>query len=97
MAAAQRIIEERFETSSKIKTVGFHVKLADKRVMQPGSINFCTPKIFLHQLQLHPDAFLEGVSHIFVDEIHTRKPEMDILMALLKEMVSKLSVQIASR
>lgn len=48
-----------------------------------GSITYCTTGILLKRLESDP--LLNGISHIFLDEVHERDVNTDVVMGLLKE------------
>ena len=64
MAVASRVAVERGESVGG--TVGYSIRLETKQSSQTRLL-FCTTGILLQRLQNNPD--LDGVSHIFVDEV----------------------------
>ena len=48
---------------------------------------FCTTGILLRRLEEDPN--LEGVTHIFVDEVHERSIESDFLLMVLRDMLRR--------
>ena len=52
-----------------------------------NSIAFYTSGSF--QMAMHANRTLEGVTHLIIDEIHERNPEVDIILGLLKN-ISKV-------
>ena len=79
MAVADRVSAERAEVVGQ--TVGYQIRLEAKRSRQTKLL-FCTTGVLLRRLQ--GDCLLKGVSHIFVDEIHERDLDMDLLCLLLR-------------
>lgn len=57
----------------------------------PGILNspqmlFCTTGILLRRLE--EDSQLQGVSHIFIDEVHERSVESDFLLMVLRDLLA---------
>ncbi|XP_070800502.1 ATP-dependent RNA helicase DHX30 [Pituophis catenifer annectens] len=64
------------------RNVGYQVRLESKLPSRGGALLFCTVGILLRKLQGNP--WLEGVSHVIVDEVHERDVNTDFLLILLK-------------
>ena len=65
--------------------VGYIIR-GDSKVSEGTRITFMTTGVLLRRLQSHTNLLvaLEGVSHIFVDEVHERNLDTDFLLALLR-------------
>jgi len=68
-------------------SVGFQVRFQSKPPKPLGSILYCTSGILLRTLRSNPQ--LDGVSHVILDEAHERDVNTDILLLLLKRVISK--------
>lgn len=80
LAAAHRIAEERGWSVGR--EIGYEVRFARKG--GPDSrIVAATTGVFLRQIQRDP--FLQGTSTVILDEFHERDLEIDLILALLKE------------
>jgi len=55
---------------------------------ESGSIAFITTGILLQFLQSNP--LLNGISHLFLDEVHERDILCDFVMACLKQIIAKV-------
>eukprot|EP00050_Salpingoeca_kvevrii_P019100 m.82484 g.82484 ORF g.82484 m.82484 type:complete len:1527 (+) comp8262_c0_seq2:687-5267(+) len=84
LAVAQRVSAERGEPTGN--TVGYSIRLETKR-SEATQLLFCTTGILLRQMQHNPD--LIGVSHVFIDEVHERSIDSDVLLALIKLVLEK--------
>ncbi|XP_076283148.1 ATP-dependent RNA helicase DHX30 [Lasioglossum baleicum] len=84
VSLANRIAHEREEVVGEV--VGFHVRLNHMLPPTNGSILFCTTGIILRRLQSNPT--LEGISHIIIDEAHERTLQIDILLNLMKKLLT---------
>ena len=65
-------------------------RLVRSGVLQVSSsthLLFCTTGILLRRLEEDPD--LEGVTHVFVDEVHERSIESDFLLMVLRDMLRR--------
>ncbi|GET92214.1 hypothetical protein, conserved [Leishmania tarentolae] len=79
---AERIAQERLSTVGK--DVGYAVRL-DSR---PGRhITVCTTGVLLQIFSTHPD--LEHVSHLIIDEVHERDINCDVILALVKQLLTR--------
>lgn len=84
IAVAGRVAVERNEPVGSI--VGYSIRLENKQSARTRLL-FCTTGILLQQLQKNPD--LEGVSHVFVDEVHERSLDSDVVLALVRDVVKR--------
>jgi ATP-dependent RNA helicase DHX29 len=62
--------------------VGFQVRL-HSNCTDNTRLLFCTTGVLLRKL--NDDAYLQGLSHIVVDEVHERQIETDFLLRILKQ------------
>ncbi|XP_028756382.1 DExH-box ATP-dependent RNA helicase DExH3-like [Neltuma alba] len=84
MAVAERVSAERGEPLGE--TVGFKVRLEGMRGKNTHLL-FCTSGILLRRLL--SDRNLDGVTHVFVDEIHERGMNEDFLLIVLKDLLPR--------
>jgi HrpA-like RNA helicase len=84
MGVADRVASERVEKVGG--TVGYQIRLESRRSAKTRLL-LCTTGVLLRRLQCDP--LLEGVSHIFVDEIHERDLSTDFLLIILRGLVKK--------
>ena len=94
LALSDRVAAER--CSSEGDEVGYIIR-GDSKVSSRTKITFMTTGVLLRRLQLSdsPRKALEGISHVFVDEVHERSLDTDFLLALLREalpLIPKLKV-----
>eukprot|EP00053_Salpingoeca_punica_P017114 m.163705 g.163705 ORF g.163705 m.163705 type:complete len:1485 (-) comp17116_c0_seq1:220-4674(-) len=84
IAVAQRVAAERVEETGDV--VGYAVRLETKQSAKTRLL-FCTTGVLLRQL--HSDPQLSHITHILVDEVHERSVDSDVLLAVLKGLLSK--------
>uniref|UniRef100_A0A804M3X1 RNA helicase n=1 Tax=Zea mays TaxID=4577 RepID=A0A804M3X1_MAIZE len=84
MAVAERVSTERGENLGE--SVGYKVRLEGIKGKDTHLL-FCTSGILLRRLL--SDRNLNGVTHVFVDEIHERGMNEDFLLIVLKELLSR--------
>lgn len=81
-SVADRIAHERLSVVGK--DVGYAVRL-DAR---PGRhITVCTTGVLLQIFSTHPE--LEHVSHLIIDEVHERDINCDVILALVKQLLTR--------
>jgi len=80
---ATRVAEERQEKPGN--TVGYRIRLESK-VSKSTRLTFMTNGILLRQLG--GGSLLEDVSHVVVDEVHERSVDIDILLLVLKSLLT---------
>ncbi|CAE7404825.1 Dhx29, partial [Symbiodinium sp. CCMP2456] len=68
---------------SRDSLVGYQIRL-EKKVSSSTRLLFCTVGVLLRQLQQGLGA-LAKVTHIFIDEVHERSADCDLLMLLLRQ------------
>lgn len=84
MAVAERVSTERGEPLGN--TIGYKVRLEGMKGKNTHLL-FCTSGILLRRLL--SDRNLNGVTHVFVDEIHERGMNEDFLLIVLKELLPR--------
>ncbi|PAN45021.1 hypothetical protein PAHAL_9G088000 [Panicum hallii] len=84
MAVAERVSTERGEGLGE--SVGYKVRLEGIKGKDTHLL-FCTSGILLRRLL--SDRNLNGVTHVFVDEIHERGMNEDFLLIVLKDLLSR--------
>lgn len=99
ISVAQRVAKERGETVGQ--SVGYQVRFDHKLAQPNGSITFCTTGVFLRRLQSalgesmngQPESaetasFLDGITHVVMDEVHERDVETDLLLVVIKRLLA---------
>ncbi|KAL0289636.1 UNVERIFIED_CONTAM: DExH-box ATP-dependent RNA helicase DExH3 [Sesamum angustifolium] len=84
MAVAERVSAERGEPLGE--SVGFKVRLEGMKSKNTHLL-FCTSGILLRRLL--SDRNLDGITHVFVDEIHERGMNEDFLLIILKDLLPR--------
>ncbi|PPE01629.1 hypothetical protein GOBAR_DD01346 [Gossypium barbadense] len=84
ISVAAKISSERGENVGE--TVGYQIRLESKRSAQTRLL-FCTTGVLLRQLVQDP--YLNGVSHLLVDEIHERGMNEDFLLIILRDLLPR--------
>ncbi|KAK4424756.1 DExH-box ATP-dependent RNA helicase DExH3, partial [Sesamum alatum] len=84
MAVAERVSAERGEPLGE--SVGFKVRLEGMKSKNTHLL-FCTSGILLRRLL--SDRNLDGITHVFVDEIHERGMNEDFLLIVLKDLLPR--------
>ncbi|KAK8301495.1 hypothetical protein V6Z12_D04G025500 [Gossypium hirsutum] len=84
MAVAERVSSERGEPLGE--TVGYKVRLEGMKGKNTQLL-FCTSGILLRRLL--SDRNLNGITHVFVDEIHERGMNEDFLLIVLKDLLPR--------
>lgn len=84
MAVAERVSSERGEPLGE--TVGYKVRLEGMKGKNTHLL-FCTSGILLRRLL--GDHNLNGITHVFVDEIHERGMNEDFLLIVLKDLLPR--------
>ncbi|PKU81642.1 DExH-box ATP-dependent RNA helicase DExH3 isoform X1 [Dendrobium catenatum] len=84
MTVAERVSTERGENLGE--TVGYKVRLEGMKGKNTHLL-FCTSGILLRRLLV--DRNLNGVTHVFVDEIHERGMNEDFLLIVLKDLLPR--------
>lgn len=86
ISVAERVAAERAEACGNGKSTGYQIRLQSRLPRKQGSILYCTTGIVLQWLQ--SDKFLSSISHIVLDEIHERNLQSDVLMSIVKDLLS---------
>ena len=84
MSVAERVAAERGERLGA--AVGYSIRLESKS-SAATCLLFCTTGILTRRLKDDPD--LEGVTHVFVDEVHERSMESDFLLMVLRDLLRR--------
>ena len=84
---AARVAQERGEEKVGTGSVGYVVR-GDSAFCKETRLLFCTFGILLRQLQC--SGALDCITHIVIDEVHERNLDGDVLMALLRESLTKV-------
>lgn len=98
ISVAERVAKERGQALGD--QVGYQVRFEAKLPRKDGSIMFCTTGLFLRRLQSDLDktasageglkegeSFLDGVTHVAVDEVHERDVDTDLLLFVLRRLL----------
>ncbi|XP_048362008.1 ATP-dependent DNA/RNA helicase DHX36 [Sphaerodactylus townsendi] len=86
ISVAERVAAERAEVCGNGKSTGYQIRLESRLPRRQGSILYCTTGIVLQWLQ--SDKQLSSVSHVILDEIHERNLQSDVLMTVIKDLLS---------
>ena len=94
ITVAQRVAKERGEELGA--SIGYQVRFETRLPEERGSVTFCTTGIFLKRMQSALDASttpaqghsLDDVTHIVVDEVHERDVDTDLLLVVLKRLLT---------
>mmetsp|Transcript_80614 Transcript_80614/g.250171 ORF Transcript_80614/g.250171 Transcript_80614/m.250171 type:complete len:937 (-) Transcript_80614:120-2930(-) len=86
VSVAKRVSQEmgdpRGGPGSRGSLVGYQIRL-EKRTAETTSLLFCTVGVLLKQMQQGLGA-ISRVTHVFIDEIHERSADCDLLLLLLR-------------
>ncbi|KWU41514.1 P-loop containing nucleoside triphosphate hydrolase protein [Rhodotorula sp. JG-1b] len=90
ISVAERVAKERGEAVGE--SVGYQVRFEAKPPKKDGSILFCTTGLFLRRMQAdleqaERESFLDGVTHVCVDEVHERDVDTDLLLFVLRRLL----------
>ena len=81
---AERVAAERVEKCGDV--VGYSVRLESKQSAKTRLL-FCTTGVLLRRLLSDPT--LENTTHVVLDEVHERSVDSDLLLLLLRRVISK--------
>ena len=84
LGLADRVADERSNT----RQVGYAIR-GDSKQGPDTKISFVTTGVLLRRLTLSGDAGLDGVSHVFVDEVHERSIDSDFLLISLRDLLQR--------
>lgn len=98
LSLAERVSDER--CSRVGDEVGYIIR-GESKVSSSTKITFMTTGVLLRRIQMSSNVgkAFEGISHVFVDEVHERSLDTDFLLALLKDalqVIPTLSVVLMS-
>eukprot|EP00898_Chlorokybus_atmophyticus_P002355 jgi/Chlat1/311/Chrsp1S03185 len=88
VSVADRVASERGSVAGE-GAVGYSVRLESRRGPRTRLL-FCTAGVLLRRMGAR-EGGLDGVSHVIVDEVHERSLEADMLLLLLRELMSHAS------
>ena len=80
---AERVAEEMCDALGK--DVGYQIRMEANKSAQTKLL-FCTTRIVLRRLQDDPN--LDGITHILVNEVHERQQQTDVLLIILRQLLS---------
>ena len=83
ISVAERVAEEMCDALGK--NVGYQIRMEAKKSAQTKLL-FCTTGIVLRRLQDDPN--LAGVTHVLVDEVHERQQQTDVLLIILRQLLT---------
>lgn len=86
LSVADRVSQERGEALGQL--VGYQIRLESK-VSPRTLLTFCTNGVLLRTL-MGGDSALQNVTHIIVDEVHERDRFSDLLLAVIREMLTRM-------
>lgn len=88
IGVATRVANERLEDiEKKVGIVGYAIR-GEKRASHRTKLLFATTGVLLRRLATS-DPDLLGVSHLFVDEVHERSVEIDLLLLELRKILAR--------
>ena len=92
ISVAERVARERGEKTG-VGSIGYQVRFEAKLPEPHGSITYCTTGIFLKRMQsaLQDNgsrSYLDDVTHVVVDEVHERDVDTDLLLVVLKRLLT---------
>ncbi|GAA5960522.1 hypothetical protein JCM3765_003663 [Sporobolomyces pararoseus] len=89
IGVASRVANERCEdvnSTSDRGLVGYAIR-GERKASRECRALFCTTGVVLARLSRGGDPDLEGVSHIFIDEVHERSVDSDFLLLELRDIL----------
>ncbi|GAA5938485.1 uncharacterized protein JCM15063_005331 [Sporobolomyces koalae] len=89
IGVASRVANERCEdvnSATDRGLVGYAIR-GERRASRDCRALFCTTGVVLARLSRGGDPDLEGVSHIFIDEVHERSVDSDFLLLELRDIL----------
>ncbi|KAM0788551.1 hypothetical protein ACM66B_001677 [Microbotryomycetes sp. NB124-2] len=84
---AAEMLEDVNDESSR-KLVGYAIR-GERKSSRECRMLFCTTGVVLSRLSRGGDPDLEGVSHVFVDEVHERSVDSDFLLLELRDILRR--------
>ncbi|KAJ0022011.1 hypothetical protein NQD34_009501 [Periophthalmus magnuspinnatus] len=86
ISVAERVAAERAESVGNGNSCGYQIRLQSRLPRRQGSILYCTTGIILQWLSSDP--LLSSISHLVLDEIHERNLQSDVLLVIVKELLT---------
>uniref|UniRef100_A0A8C2D1T3 RNA helicase n=1 Tax=Cyprinus carpio TaxID=7962 RepID=A0A8C2D1T3_CYPCA len=86
ISVAERVAAERAESVGEGKSCGYQIRLQCRLPRKQGSVLYCTTGIILQWLRSDP--YLSSVSHLILDEIHERSLQSDVLLSIVKDLLT---------
>ncbi|XP_041662309.1 ATP-dependent DNA/RNA helicase DHX36 isoform X2 [Cheilinus undulatus] len=86
ISVAERVSAERAECVGNGNSCGYQIRLQRELPRRQGSILYCTTGIILQWLRSDP--LLSSISHLVLDEIHERNLQSDVLLIIVKDLLS---------
>ncbi|KAK7905216.1 hypothetical protein WMY93_017823 [Mugilogobius chulae] len=86
ISVAERVAAERAESVGNGKSCGYQIRLQSRLPRRQGSILYCTTGIILQWLRSDP--LLSSISHLVLDEIHERNLQSDVLLVIVKDLLT---------
>uniref|UniRef100_A0A672GRL0 RNA helicase n=1 Tax=Salarias fasciatus TaxID=181472 RepID=A0A672GRL0_SALFA len=86
ISVAERVAAERAESVGNANSCGYQIRLQSRLPRRQGSILYCTTGIILQWLR--SDRLLSSISHLVLDEIHERNLQSDVLLVIVKDLLS---------
>ncbi|XP_066565587.1 ATP-dependent DNA/RNA helicase DHX36 [Amia ocellicauda] len=86
ISVAERVAVERAESCGDGNSSGYQIRLQCQLPRKQGSILYCTTGIILQWLRSDPH--LSNISHIVLDEIHERNLQSDVLLTIVKDLLT---------
>ncbi|XP_030259440.1 ATP-dependent DNA/RNA helicase DHX36 [Sparus aurata] len=86
ISVAERVAAERAESVGNGNSCGYQIRLQSRLPRRQGSVLYCTTGIILQWLRSDP--LLSSVSHLVLDEIHERNLQSDVLLIIVKDLLS---------
>uniref|UniRef100_A0A671QSQ0 RNA helicase n=1 Tax=Sinocyclocheilus anshuiensis TaxID=1608454 RepID=A0A671QSQ0_9TELE len=86
ISVAERVAAERAESVGDGKSCGYQIRLQCRLPRKQGSVLYCTTGIILQWLRSDP--YLSSVSHLVLDEIHERSLQSDVLLTIVKDLLT---------
>uniref|UniRef100_H3CQH5 ATP-dependent DNA/RNA helicase DHX36 n=1 Tax=Tetraodon nigroviridis TaxID=99883 RepID=H3CQH5_TETNG len=86
ISVAERVAAERAESVGNGNSCGYQIRLQSRLPRRQGSVLYCTTGIILQWLRSDP--MLSSISHLVLDEIHERNLQSDVLLIIVKDLLS---------
>ncbi|KAL6479481.1 hypothetical protein MHYP_G00129140 [Metynnis hypsauchen] len=86
ISVAERVAAERAEPVGEGRSCGYQIRLQSRLPRKQGSVLYCTTGIILQWLRSDP--CLSSISHLVLDEIHERNLQSDVLLTIVKDLLT---------